>query len=656
MIPEWGSFALMLAFGLSLLQSSLPLVGAWKQREGWMAIAQPIAWTQFLLIGFSALCLSYAFMTNDFSVNYVMEHSSFALPLRYRFAAMWGGHEGSLLLWLLILNSWIVALLVWHHCKTISMRMPLPALARTLGVLGLINAGFLWFLLATSNPFLRNFLSVPLEGSDLNPLLQDPGLIFHPPMLYVGYVGYAMVFALAVAALLSGQFTRQWASWMRPWALLSWLSLTLGIVLGSWWAYRELGWGGFWFWDPVENASLLPWLVGTALLHSLAVSEKRGVLKAWTVLLAIIAFALSLLGTFLVRSGVLVSVHTFANDPERGEFLLAYLFVVVTVSLLLYAWRGDRLRAEQSFEGLSKETCILTNNLLLMVMMLTILIGTLYPLLLDVLGWGKISVGSPYFNSVFLPLAFPLFLLMGVGPLCYWQSHSPRALLKRLWLIFVISVLGGVLLPWMAGQTITLLVVTGITLALWIVLATLLFLARIIHRHGGGWHGLKAITWSQYGMSLAHIGVAITLVGITVVSHYRVERDVRMALQETINVAGYDYTFTQLTETRGPNYQALSAHFTVQQHDHPVTHFIAQKRIYDVSGMPIAEVAIQPGWLRDLYLVLGEQLEDGSWTVRIYYEPFIRWVWLGGFFMVAGGLLSVGDRRRQRKSQERVHV
>jgi cytochrome c-type biogenesis protein CcmF len=643
MIPEWGNLALMLALGLSIIQFALPLAGAIYDRKAWMIVAKPAALSQCLLIFFSVACLMYAFVTHDFSVNYVSANSAFSLPLHYRIAAMWGGHEGSLLLWLLVLNTWIIALILWHTLW--GQRLELAMLARILSVLGLINVGFLWFMLATSNPFIRSFTSIPLEGKDLNPLLQDPGLIFHPPMLYVGYVGYAVVFAFAVAALLAGNFNREWAQLMRPWALLAWLSLTLGIVLGSWWAYRELGWGGFWFWDPVENASLLPWFIGTALLHSLSATQKRGVFKTWSVLLSILAFALSLLGTFLVRSGVLVSVHAFANDPERGAFLLEYLFVIVGSSLLLFAWRAGRFKTEQGFDFLSKETFILANNLILTVMMLTILVGTLYPLVLDVLGLGKISVGSPYFNSVFIPLAIPLFLLMGAGPLCYWHNMSPRLLFKQICWIFAVSLALGLTLPWILTQEWAAWVALGVTLSFWIILATLQYLLRIVQSNK---RGLKSISAGQYGMSIAHIGVAVVILGVTVVSHFGVERDIRMRLNETVSVAGYDYTFSQLSEHDGPNYQALRASFIVHKKGQLVTKLDAEKRFYTVSRMPMAEVALQAGFLRDLYMVLGENFDDGSWSVRIYYKPFVFWIWLGGVLMVLGGVVATLDSRYRR--------
>ncbi len=638
MIPELGHFALVLSLCMALVQGILPLVGAQCGRAGWIGIARPAAWGQFLFLFIAFITLTYSFIANDFSVMYVAGHSNSRLPLHYRISAVWGGHEGSLLLWAFILASWGLAV------SLLSRRLPTDMVARVLAIMGLVAVGFLLFLLLTSNPFTR--LAIPAaDGRDLNPLLQDFGLVVHPPMLYMGYVGFSVAFAFAVAALLSGRLDAAWARWSRPWTTVAWVFLTAGIVLGSWWAYYELGWGGWWFWDPVENASFMPWLVGTALMHSLAVTEKRSVFKNWTVLLAIFAFSLSLLGTFLVRSGVLTSVHAFATDPARGVFILAFLGVVVGSSLLLYAWRAPQVKSGGRFQLFSRETFLLTNNVLLMVVTGTVLLGTIYPLVLDALGLGKISVGPPYFNRVFVPLMIPLVALMGIGPLVRWKQDDPMKILRQLRFTLGASLVLGVVGAFWAGGEVAPMVAVGLTLAVWVIASTL----HEVYRHAAGrrgrWLGLRALPRHHYGMVLAHLGTAGLEVGATLVGGYSTERDVRLAAGESLQVGGYDFHFKGVASASGPNYSATIGNVEVSRDGVPLTTLKPEKRIYPVQQMPMTEAAIDPGLFRDLYVALGEPLGDGAWAVRVYHKPFQRWIWLGGIFMVLGGLLAASDRR-----------
>lgn len=588
----------------------------------------------------SYACLTYAFLVHDFSVTYVASNSNTHLPTLYLISGVWGAHEGSLLLWAVILSVWTGAVVLF------SRSMPEIMLARVVGVMGMISVGFLLFMLFTSNPFDR-LVNPPIEGRDLNPLLQDPGLAIHPPMLYMGYVGFSVAFAFAIAAMLGGQLDAAWARWSRPWTNVAWMFLTLGIVLGSWWAYYELGWGGWWFWDPVENASFMPWLVGTALIHSLAVTEKRGAFKAWTVLLAIFAFSLSLLGTFLVRSGVLTSVHAFATDPGRGIFILAFLVVVIGGSLLLYSWRASQIRSSVSFKLISKETALLLNNVILVVAACSVLLGTLYPLAIDALGLGKISVGPPYFNSVFIPLTAPLAALVGVGALARWRQDSGQRLFAQLWPALLFSLIAGSGLMLLAphyswGANLALV------LAVWVVLSTLQWL---FDRHTTG----RALTRtlantprSGWGMMLAHSGLAVFVVGIILTSVYSEEKDVRLAPGETYSLGGYDFQFQGVKKTQGPNYLAFRGEVDIYLNNNKITHLSPEKRNYK-SGMPMTEAGIDAGLFRDLFVALGEPLgNEGAWSVRLYHKPFVRWVWLGGLFMALGGLLAATDRRYYR--------
>jgi cytochrome c-type biogenesis protein CcmF len=649
MIPEIGHFALWLAFGTALVLGVLPLVGAQKGRADWMAVARPLAGAQFVLVLLAFVTLAASFVGNDFSVLYVATNSNTALPLQYRLAAVWGGHEGSLLLWMLMLSVWMQAVALF------SRHLPLAVLARILAVMGLVSAGFLLFTLSTSNPFERLF-PVPADGRDLNPLLQDPGMIFHPPMLYMGYVGFCVAFAFAVAALIGGNLDAQWARWTRPWTTVAWMFLTIGIAMGSWWAYYELGWGGWWFWDPVENASFMPWLVGTALIHSLAVTEKRGAFKAWTVLLAILAFSLSLLGTFLVRSGVLSSVHAFATDPRRGLFILAFLVLVIGASLALFAWRAPTVGLGARFAVLSRETLLLVNNVLLLVAMAAVLLGTLYPLVLDALNLGKISVGPPYFESVFVPLMSPLVFLMGVGPIARWKQAELPDLVTRLKWAVGVAIVAALLAGWAAGR-IGLYSTIGLAMAFWIVASVATdVIERIRPRQGtagSAWARLRLLSRATVGMMAAHLGVAAFIIGVTMVRSYEVERDVKMNVGDSTEAYGYTFTYRGVRDVPGPNYQAAQGTVDVTRNGQPVTTLHPEKRIYRVQSNPMTEAAIAPGLLKDLYVSLGEPIEgSNAWIVRVYVKPFVDWVWGGCLLMAFGGLLAVTDRRYRARSTQ----
>ena len=643
-IPELGQLALIIALGVALVQGVLPLIGAQRGLPAWIALARPAAWAGGLLLSVAFLCLAISFALNDFSVLYVAQHSNTLLPMQYRLAATWGGHEGSLLLWALMLAWWTLAVAV---C---SRQLPDAMVARVLGVLGLVLAGFLLFILLTSNPFIR-LLPAADEGRDLNPLLQDPGLIFHPPMLYMGYVGFSVAYAFAVAALLSGRLDAAWARWSRPWTTVAWVFLTLGIALGSWWAYYELGWGGWWFWDPVENASFMPWLIGTALVHSLAVTEKRGSFKNWTVLLALSAFSLSLLGTFLVRSGVLTSVHAFATDPRRGIFILIFLVAVIGTSLALFAWRAPKVGLGGRFAAVSRESLLLTNNVLLVVACASVLLGTLYPLLIDALGGGKLSVGPPYFDAVFVPLMLPALFLIGVAPFARWKAASPAELARLLRWAFVVAALVGALAPLLGGAWKPM-VALSLLLAVWIVLTAVLnVVQRVQATRAGGSFGaaLGRQPRSFFGMHLAHVGIAVFVVGVALVNGYQTEKDVKMAPGDTVSVGGYSFRFNGVNAQRGPNYQALVGDVDLLRDGRVLRQLKPEKRNYFASSMPMTEAAIDSGLLRDVYVSLGEPIDrarpDGEWAVRVYHKPFVGWIWGGCLIMALGGLLAASDRR-----------
>jgi len=621
MIPELGQLALSLALAVALVQGIFPLVN-----PGLSALARSTAQAQAALVAFAFGCLTWSFVTNDFSVSYVAMNSNSALPLPYRVAGVWGGHEGSFLLWCLILGAWMVAVSLF------SAHLPEDMTARVLGVMGLLGAGFLAFMLFTSNPFERLFPAPP-DGRDLNPLLQDPGMVLHPPMLYMGYVGFSVAFAFALAALLSGRLDAAWARWSRPWTTVAWCFLTVGIALGSGWAYYELGWGGWWFWDPVENASFMPWLVGTALIHSLAVTEKRGAFRSWTVLLAIVAFALSLLGTFLVRSGVLTSVHAFAVDPRRGIFILMLLALFIGGALVLYAWRTSRIGLGGEFEPVSRESFLLANNVLLAAAAATVLLGTLYPLALDAFGAGKISVGPPYFEAVFVPLMAPALFLMGVGPLARWKRSSVPELAVLLRWALGISLVLGFLSPFLFGDW-SALVGFGLALAIWIVLSAALTLKK-------SWKQTR----SHYGMVTAHIGVAVFVVGVTLVKGYESADDVRLRPGESAALAGYAFRLEQVSTVKGPNYVAAQARVSVSRDGKPVTVMHPERRHYTVQDQVMTEAAIDPGLTRDLYVSLGDPLDGGAWLLKIQHKPFVDWIWGGCLMMALGGLLAASDRR-----------
>ena len=650
MIPELGNFALIVALCVALVQGTLPLIGAHTLRRNWIALARPAAMAQALLMAVAFGCLTTAFVQNDFSVVYVAQHSNSLLPLEYRIAAVWGGHEGSLLLWLVMLVMWTLAVALF------SEQLPEHMVARVLGVLGLVAAGFLLFILFTSNPFDR-LLPGAAEGRDLNPLLQDPGLIIHPPMLYMGYVGFSVAYAFAVAALLSGQLDAAWARWSRPWTTAAWIFLTLGIALGSWWAYYELGWGGWWFWDPVENASFMPWLVGTALVHSLAVTEKRGSFKNWTVLLAISAFSLSLLGTFLVRSGVLTSVHAFATDPKRGIFILVFLVAVIGSSLALFAWRAPKVGLGGRFALLSRESLLLTNNVLLVVACASVLLGTLYPLLIDALGAGKLSVGPPYFDAVFAPLMIPALFLMGVAPFARWKQASVGELARTLRWAFLAAALVGVIAPFLFGAWKPL-VALSLLLAAWIVLSAALNVVERVQSTRAGQPFLRAALKqprSFFGMHLAHIGIAVFVVGVAMVNAYQAEKDVKMEVGDTVTVGAYTFKFNGVRQEKGPNYMALIGDVDLLKDGQMARKMFPEKRSYFTSSMPMTEAAIDTGFLRDVYVSLGEPIDkahpEAAWAVRVYYKPFVDWIWGGCVLMALGGLLAITDRRYRIKSR-----
>ncbi|SDH76705.1 cytochrome c-type biogenesis protein CcmF [Pseudomonas benzenivorans] len=646
MIPELGHLAMILALCLALVQASLPLIGAWRGDHQWMSLAVPAAWGQFAFLAFAFLCLTYAFMVDDFSVAYVASNSNSALPWYYKFSAVWGAHEGSLLLWALILGGWTFAVSIG------SRHLPEEMLARVLGVMGMISVGFLLFLIVTSNPFARLLPNSPMDGRDLNPLLQDFGLIIHPPMLYMGYVGFSVAFAFAIAALLGGKLDAAWARWSRPWTLTAWAFLGTGIALGSWWAYYELGWGGWWFWDPVENASFMPWLVGTALIHSLAVTEKRGVFKSWTVLLAIAAFSLSLLGTFLVRSGVLTSVHAFATDPARGVFVLGFLLLVVGGSLTLFAIRAPVVRSQVGFALWSRETLLLANNLILVVAAAMILLGTLYPLVLDALTGAKLSVGPPYFNALFAPLMGLLLAMLAVGVLVRWKDTPLRWLLGMLTPVL----LGSVALAVLAGLLIgdfNWAVLAVCLLAAWVVLAGL----RDIHaktRHKGLLKGLAGLGRSYWGMQLAHFGLAVCALGVILTSLGSFERDMRMAPGDSVEMGGYRFVFDGAVHHEGPNFTADKGTVRVLEDGEQIAMLHPEKRLYSVQQSVMTEAGIDAGFTRDLFVALGEPLENGAWAVRVHIKPFVRWIWLGALLMSLGGLLAASDKRYRIKVKTRV--
>ncbi len=633
MIAEIGLFSLILALMFAALLVFIPALGLWRKKDPWIYMTNRLVYGQFVFISLSYFCLTSCFLLDDFSVVYVLTNSSVLLPWFYKLCAVWGGHEGSMLLWVEVLSAWMLAICLLSRGLDQAIRI------RVLVILGLLSVGFILFLLMTSNPFLRQFTLLNTQGRDLNPLLQDPGFLFHPPMLYMGYVGFSVAFAFAIAALWLGRVESEWAKWTRPWTLAAWCCLTAGITLGSWWAYRELGWGGWWFWDPVENASFMPWLVGTALIHSLAVSEKRQQFVTWTLLLSITAFSLSLVGTFLVRSGVLTSVHAFAVDPERGLYILLFLFMVIGGSLTLFAFRAQTLNHQTFPAVISRESALLLNNVLLVVTMLTVLMGTIYPLLIDGLGLGKLSVGAPYFNTVFIPLMVPFFLLMGLGIHVRWQRDQLKFVLVKLrWIIglaFIVPMLGLFVLK----QTFSFSVYLGLWLACWILFSSIKLIKERAQQRG-----LSQLSQVFWGMIIAHCGVAISILGVAVSSGYGLQDDVKLAPGEQTTLAGYSIQFVEENELSGPNYTGTQARFAIK-HGRKISVIYPEKRIYTAGQMPMTESAIDVTPFRDLYIALGEPLDDKAWSVRIYYKPFVRWIWAGGFFILFGGFLALADRR-----------
>lgn len=639
MIPEIGSVLLCLALGLAVLLSFYPLWGVARNDARLMASSRPLAWLLFLCVTGAFLVLVNAFVVNDFSVTYVANNSNTQLPIWYRVAATWGAHEGSLLLWVLLMSGWTFAVAICSY------RMPLDIVARVLAVMGMVSVGFLLFIIFTSNPFSRTLPAFPIEGRDLNPLLQDPGLIFHPPLLYMGYVGFSVAFAFAIAALLSGRLDSSFTRFARPWTMAAWFFLTLGIMLGSAWAYYELGWGGWWFWDPVENASFMPWLVGTALIHSLSVTEQRATFKAWSLLLSIFAFSLCLLGTFLVRSGVLVSVHAFASDPSRGLFILAFMVLVIGGSLLVFALRGHKVRSRVNNALWSRESMLLGNNVILTAAMLVVLLGTLLPLVHKQIGLGTISIGEPFFNTMFIALMVPFALLLGIGPLVRWGRDRPAAIKKLLIIATVLTVILSFALPLLMEDRVEALTVVGLMMACWIaILAFAEMKVRISKK-------IK-LTPSYWGMVLAHLGLAVTIVGIAFSQNYSIERDVKMKPGDSISIRAYTFVFNGVREADGPNYQGVIGSISVKEKDKVIGILMPEKRFYRVSRAVMTEAAIDGSFTRDLYAALGEEIAKDTWTMRLYYKPFVRWIWSGGVLMAIGALFCLFDPRyRRRKLQ-----
>ncbi len=638
MIPELGQMSMIIALAIAVILGSIPLYGSFRGNSNYMAIAKPAAIAQWVFLAFAFGCLIYAFLTDDFSVRYVVSTSNSALPNLFKVSAVWGAHEGSLLLWAFTLSTWSLAVALF------SRSIPIVMLARVLSVMGLISVGFLLFLIITSNPFDR--IPMQADGRDLNPLLQDIGLAIHPPILYIGYVGFSVAYAFAIAAMIGGKLDVAWARWARPWTNIAWVFLTIGIALGSWWAYYELGWGGWWFWDPVENASFLPWLVGTALMHSLVVTEKRGMFKAWTVLLAISAFSLILLGAFLVRSGILTSVHSFASDPQRGLFILVFLLVVIGASLTLFSIRAPKFASNAKFELVSRESGLLANNIILVVMTSAVLLGTLFPLITDALSLGKISVGPPYFNAIMVPLGIVLAAVMGFGLLLRWKKDSISRLLSILWLPLIFALVAAIVLPLVFAPEFSGLTFMGLLASSWIALTALMWVIRQKRSP----FKLSGTSW---GAMVGHIGLAVSFTGITLVSIYSIEKDVRLAPNEGYELAGYEFKFLGVENTKGPNFTAHRATIVITRDNKEVAVLNPEKRTYLVQTMPMTEAGIDAGIFRDLFVALGEPLgEEGAWSLRMQYKPFVRWIWLGAILMGLGGLFAAFDKRYRRLSKK----
>ena len=648
MIPELGQFSLILAFCLSIVLGTLPIIGAHQNNLLWMSLSRPLTAGVFVFLGISILILAYAFATDDFSVQFVAQHSNSTLPFRYKLTAVWGGHEGSFLLWTFMLAGWMLAVAIF------SKSVPTDFLARVLGVLGILCGLYILFMLATSNPFDRIVPLPPADGSDLNSALQDFGFIVHPPTLYMGYVGFSVVFAFAVAALLSGKLDAAWARWSRPWANVAWAILTIGIALGSWWAYYELGWGGWWAWDPVENPPLITWLFGTALIHSLAMTEKRGMFKNWSVLLAILAFSGSLLGTFITRSGLLTSVHAFATDPSRGFFILGILGFTVGGALLLFAMRASLMKSEFGFDLVSREIFLLVNNVILVVAAASIFLGTLFPMVYQAISGDLISIGPPYFNAIFVPLMIILVLFLGIGPMSRWKRTSVTYLIQQLSKVAIAGILIGVLLPLIILLRFSLAATLAVAFGAWIVLSIVKDISNKIANKETKWQGLRSLSVSYCGMQVAHFGVAVMFVGIGLTSYFSSEKSVLLQPGQSVELETYSFTFNGSAPVTGPNYIGDEAQITVRKNGEDIQVLHPQRRVYLASGTPSTEMAIDAGFLRDLFVTLGEEKEAGAWSMTIYVKPFVRWVWLGAIFMAFGGMLAAGDKRYRRLGHRRT--
>ena len=648
MIPELGQFSLILAFCLSIILGAFPIIGAHRNNLLWMSLARPLTAGVFVFLGISILILAYAFATDDFSVQFVAQHSNSALPTRYKLTAVWGGHEGSFLLWTFMLAGWMLAVAIF------SKSVPIDFVARVLGVLGLLCGAYILFMLATSNPFDRIIPLPPADGADLNSALQDFGFIVHPPTLYMGYVGFSVVFAFAIAALLSGRLDAAWARWSRPWANIAWAILTIGIALGSWWAYYELGWGGWWAWDPVENPPLITWLFGTALIHSLAMTEKRGMFKNWTVLLAILAFSGSLLGTFITRSGLLTSVHAFASDPSRGFFILGILGLAVGGALLLFALRAPLMKSEFGFDLVSREIFLLVNNVILVVASASIFLGTLFPMVYQAVTGDLISIGPPYFNAIFVPLMIILVLFLGVGPLSRWKRTSTAYLIQQLSKVAMAGLVVGVVLPFIILLEFSLAATLAVALGAWITLSIVKDISNKVSNKITIWQGLGSLSLSYYGMQAAHFGIAVMFVGVGLTSYFSSEKSVLLQPGQSTELDAYSFTFMQSTPVTGPNYIGDEAQIMVRRNDADIEVLYPQRRVYLASGTPSTEMAIDAGFLRDLFVTLGEEKESGAWSMTIYVKPFVRWIWLGAILMAFGGTLAAGDKRYRRLRQRRI--
>ncbi len=655
LITELGYFALVTAMIIAILQVIFPTVGVFRHQPAWQRLASSFAVAQFLATGLSFLCLMYGFYANDFTLSYVANQSNSLLPWYYRLSATWGGHEGSLLLWVTILATWGMAVAVFSKSLPLNMR------ARVLVVIGFVQLMMLSMIVFVSSPFNRTLPNIPVDGADLNPLLQDPGLIFHPPMLYMGYVGAVVPFAFAIAALWAGRLDAVWTRWSRPWTLAAWCCLTLGISFGSLWAYNELGWGGWWFWDPVENASLMPWLGGAALIHSLAVTEKRGVFKAWTIMLAIFTFALSLLGTFLVRSGVITSVHSFAADPTRGLFILVILGVVIGGGLAMFAWRGWRLTQESHYQLKSRETLLVINNVIILVATIVVVLGTLYPMIADAFKLGQVSVGAPYFNALFVPLTWLLLLVLGLGPVSRWKRDT-RPFLGVSLAILASSFVLAAIISYVLTHSMMLNIIMSAALSLW-VLVWIVADIKDKTRHAPSLvKGLRRLNMGYWGMQLAHLGILLVVVGIAITTSTSIEKDVAMTEGETVQVQGYDFTLVDFRQVRGPNYDASQAVVKVSKDGKQITSLLPEKRHYVVSQMPMTEASIHYNPMRDVYMALGEPILEGNqteanatkWAVRIYVKPAVRWIWWGSFVIALGAVISMFDKRYRKVGRNRL--